>query len=131
MRNGGIRGTNVIDEVTKGYGVEPFGRVVKGSVVDVIDSCGELVMCNRGDDEVRVPRLVFGKICSSRGFASWGGGGCIEGILGRCCCRDVEVGAVALGVENRILEETKVAFAVSPRARNGHEVGGEFLLENA
>ena len=114
----------MIDEVTKGDGVEPFGRVVKGSILYVVDSCGELVTCNHGDDEVHVPR-------SSRGFASWGGGGCIEGILGRCCSRDVEVGAVALGVENRILEETKVAFAVSPRARNGHEVGGEFLLENA
>ncbi len=33
-------------------------------------------------------------------------------------------------VENRVLEEAEVSFSLSPRARNGHEVGGKFLLEN-
>ncbi len=35
-----------------------------------------------------------------------------------------------LNVENRVLKEAEVSLSVSPRARNGHEVGGEFLLKN-
>jgi hypothetical protein len=31
---------------------------------------------------------------------------------------------VALKVEDRVLEEAEVFFSVSPRARNGHEIGG-------
>ncbi len=33
-------------------------------------------------------------------------------------------------VKNRVLEEAEVSFSMSPRARNGHEVGSKFLLKN-
>ncbi len=33
-------------------------------------------------------------------------------------------------VKNRVLEEAKASFSVAPRTRNGHEVGGKFLVEN-
>ena len=32
-------------------------------------------------------------------------------------------------VKNRVMEEAKVLFPVAPRTRNGHEVGGKFLLQ--
>ena len=33
-------------------------------------------------------------------------------------------------VENRVLEEAEMSFAMAPRAGNGHEVGGKFLYDN-
>jgi hypothetical protein len=44
--------------------------------------------------------------------------------------RNGECGAVALEVKNWVLEEAKMSFSVFSRARNGHEVGGKFLLMN-
>jgi hypothetical protein len=41
-----------------------------------------------------------------------------------------ERSAIALKVKNRVLEEAEMSFAISPRARNGHEIGGKFLLKN-
>ncbi len=41
-----------------------------------------------------------------------------------------ECGAFALKVKNKVLEEVEMSFAMSPRAKNGHEVGGKFLLKN-
>jgi hypothetical protein len=35
-----------------------------------------------------------------------------------------------LEIKNWVLEEAEMSLSVSPRARNGNEVGGEFLLKN-
>ena len=50
----------------------------------------------------------------------------IERVVWRCSGRNGECGTVALEVENRVLEEAET-FAMAPRARNSHEVGGKFL----
>ncbi len=39
-------------------------------------------------------------------------------------------GVVALEIEHWVLEEPEVSFSMSPRARNGHKIGG-FLFEAA
>jgi hypothetical protein len=36
-----------------------------------------------------------------------------------------------LEIKNRVLEEAEVSFAVAPRARNGHKIGGKVLFEGA
>ncbi len=58
-----------------------------------------------------------------------GRGRWIDWILGRRRGGHNECGAIALKVKNRVLEEAKMSFAVSPRARNGHKNCGKFLLE--
>ena len=60
----------------------------------------------------------------------WGGGRWIDWILGQCRGGHGKCSAIALKLKNRVLEEAEMSFTVSPRARNGHEVGGKFLLKN-
>ncbi len=97
---------------------------------NVVDSRRKLVACDGADDDVGIPRLAVSKVgsssCFSRGCSSrW-----IERIFRGRGGRNGEYSAVALEVKNWVLEEAKMFFSVSPRARNGHEVGGKFLLKN-
>ncbi len=54
----------------------------------------------------------------------------IDGVVGGSIRRYGKRRTVALEVEDRVLKEAEMAFAMSPGARNGHEVGGEFLFQN-
>ena len=120
------------DEVAEGDGVdgvEAFGWVVEGRVVDVIDRRGKLVARDGGNNEVGVPRLAFGEVGSTGCFACRCGRRCIDGIIRGSGGWDVKSGAIALEIEHWVLEEPEVSFSVSPRARNRHKVGGELLLE--
>ncbi len=91
--------------------------------------CGcKLIARDGRDNKVSVPRFLFrdcGCLCC---FAGRNRGESIDGVIGWGCHGDGECRAAALQVEDWILEEAKVSFAMTPGARNGHEVGGEFLF---
>ncbi len=110
--------------ISEGDCIESFCGVIKGDVVNVVDGCRVLVTCDSGYVEVDVPRHLFSKVGGKCLFAGGSSGGGIDGILGESCRWDVKCGPVALKVEDRVLEDAKVSFSVSPRARNGHELGG-------
>ncbi len=80
------------------------------------------------NDKLSVPCFLFGKVGCLCCFAGRNRGGSIDGVIGWGCRWDGECRAVALQVEDRILEEAEVSFAMTPGARNGHEVGGKFLF---
>ena len=126
-----VGGANVGDEVAKGNCAEALGGIVEGHVVDVVNRHCKLVACDGCHNQVCVPCLAFGKVGSSSRFTCRCSCRWIDGIVGGSGGWDDENGAVALPVEHRVLEEAKVSFSVSLRARNGHEIGGEFRLENA
>ncbi len=89
-----------------------------------------MVTCDGADDDVGIPHLSFGEVGGTSCFVCRGSGRWIDWILGRRHGGHNKCGAVLLKVKNRVLEEAEMSFTVSPRARNGHEVGGKFLLEN-
>jgi hypothetical protein len=125
LQNGRVGGSDVCDNKTlEGDHIGPFSGVIEGRVVYIIDGCHELVVCDGGYDKVGVPCLVFGKIGGSCLFAGGSSGGGIGKILGGSSRWYDECGPIALKVEDRVLEEAGVSFSVSPRARNGHVVGG-------
>ncbi len=118
------------DKVPEGNRVETLGRIVQCGIIYAVDCCRKLIACDGVDNDVGIPCLVVSKVgglscflygCSSR----W-----IERIFRWRSGRNGECSVVALEVKNWVLEEAEMSFSVSPRARNGHEVGAEFLLEN-
>ncbi len=111
------------NKISKGDRVESFSGVIKGGVVYVVDGHRKLIVCDGGYDKVGVPCLAFGKVVGLCLFACGSGGG-VDGILGGGSHWDDKCSPVALKVDDRVLEEAKVSFTVSPRARNGHEVVG-------
>ena len=63
-------------------GIETFGGVIKNGVVDIINCCRELVMCDGKDNLVGVPCLTCGGIggmqfltfsCQVAGWDDWVG----------------------------------------------------------
>ncbi len=112
------------NKILEGDCIESFCGVIEGGIVDIVDGHRELAVCDGGYDEVGVPCHLFGKVVGTCLFAGGSGGGGVYGILGGRCFWDAKCGPVALKIEDRVLEEAKVSFYVSPRARNGHEVGG-------
>ncbi len=86
--------------------------------------------CDGADDDVGIPCLAVGKVGGSSCFSCRCGSRWIERILRWHGGWNGECSAVELEVKNWVLEEAEMSFSVSPRARNGHEVGGEFLLKN-
>jgi hypothetical protein len=55
----------------------------------------------------------------------------LDGILRESGHGDDACCPVALKVEDRVLNEAKMSFTLSPRARNNcHEVGNQFLLKD-
>ena len=89
-----------------------------------------MVACDGANNDVGIPCLAVGKVGGSSCFSRRCGSRWIEWIFRWRNGRNNECGAVALEVQNWVLEEAKMSFSVSPRARNGHEVGGKFLLKN-
>ena len=90
-----------------------------------------LVARDGGHDKICVPCFAFSEVRGSSRFACGGGSGWIDWVVRGSVGRDGEGCSVALEKKNRVLEEAKVAFSVSPWARNGHKIGGEFLFEVA
>ncbi len=84
--------------------------------------------CDGRDDKVSVPRFLFSKVGCLCCFAGRNCGRSVDGVIGWGCHGDGECCTVALQVEDWILEEAEVSFAVTPGARNGHEVVGKFLF---
>ncbi len=108
--------------------VVSFGWVIECSIVDVVNRGRELITCDVCIVKVSVPYFLFGKVGCSCCFVGRNHGGSVDGVIGWGCRRDGKCHAVVLQVEDRMLEEAKVSFAVIPGARNGHEVGSEFLF---
>ncbi len=81
-------------------------------------------------DQVCIPGLSFGKVDSAGCFVGGSSSRGIDGILRGSGHGDDKCFPVALIVEDRVLEEAEMSFTLSPRARNGHEVGNQFLLKN-
>ncbi len=124
LHNGWVGGLDVCNKVPERDLVESFCGVIKGGVVNVVDGCRKLVVCDGGHDKAGVLRLLFGKVSGMCLFPDGSGGRGIDGILGGSCRWDVKCGPIVLKVEDSVLEEAKVSFYVSPMARNGHEAGG-------
>ncbi len=125
-----VGGANMRNQVMEGDHVEALGGVVESSVVYVVNGGGKLVACDGCNDEVGVPGLLFCKVGGSCCFVSWDCGWWIDRIVGGSGRGDGESCAVALEVKDWVLEEAKMAFAMTPGARNGHEIGGKFLLQD-
>jgi hypothetical protein len=111
------------NEILEGGCIESFSGVIKCGIVDIIDGRCKLVVCDGGHNKVGVPCFLFGEVGCSCLFAYRSSGGGVDGILGGNGHGNGERGPVALKVEDRVLEEAKMSISVSPRARNGHEVG--------
>ena len=118
------------DKVPEGNRIETLGGIVKRGIIYVVNCRRKLVACDGADNDVGIPCLAVGEVDSSSCFLRGCGSRWIEQIFGRRVSRNSECGAVVLEVKNWVLEEAEMSFSVSPRARNGHEVGGKFLLKN-
>jgi hypothetical protein len=125
-----VGGSDVGDEVPEGYRLETLGGIVEQGIIYVVNCRCKLVACDGADDDVGIPCLAVGKVGSSSCFLRGCGSRWIERIFRWSSGQNDECGAVALEVKNWVLEEAKISFSVSPRARNGHEIGGEFLVKN-
>jgi hypothetical protein len=110
--------------------LRPLGGVVKRSVVNVVDGCRKLVAGDGCHDQVGIQGLLSGKVGSVGCFMGKSSSRGIDGILRGSGHGDYKHGPIVLKVEDRVLEEAKMSSTVSPRARNGHEVGGQFLLKD-
>ncbi len=118
------------DKVLEGNHVETLGGIIKHGIIYVVNCCRELVASDGADDDVGIPCLAVGKVGGSSCFLQGCGSRWIEQIFRWHGGRNGECSAVALEVKNWVLEEAEMSFSMSPRARNGHEVGGKFLLNN-
>ena len=110
--------------------LRPLGWVVKHGVVNVVDGCRKLVAGDGCHNQVCIPGLSFGKVDSAGCFVGGSSSRGIDGILRGSGCGNDKCCPIVLKVEDRVLEEAKMSSTVSPRARNGHEVGGQFLLKD-
>ena len=117
-------------KIPEGNCIETLGGIVKHGSIYIIDSCHKLVVCDGANNDVSIPCLAVGKVGGSSCFLRGCGSRWIERIFRWRNGRNGECSAIALEVKNWVLEEAEMSFSVSPRARNGHEVGGKFLLEN-
>jgi hypothetical protein len=124
----GVDGEDVQDEGAEIDGIETFGGVVKNGIVDVINCCCKLVVCDGEDHLVGVPSLV----CSGVGgmqFLALGccGAGWDDWVGWRFNLWDVECLPVASQVDGWILKKAKMSLAVPPQTGNSHEVSGQFV----
>jgi hypothetical protein len=99
-------------------------------MIYIIDSRCELVACDGAYNDVGIPCLAVSKVGGLSCFLRGCGSRWIERIFRWREGQNGECGAIALEVKNWVLEEAEMSFSVSSRARNSHEVGGEFLLKN-
>ncbi len=120
----------MIDKIVEGDAVEALCGVDERCIVDVVNGCRELIAGDGGNNQVSVPHLVFGKVCSPSHFASGCRGRCVGGVFRRSSRGNGESRPVALKIKDGNLEEAQVSFAMAPWARNGHEIGGEFFFND-
>ena len=73
------------------------------------------------------PRFVRGGVLCPESLALMGSGANrYNGIQRRFGCRYVKGCSILCNVEGWVLEESQVAFVVSPRAGDSHKVGSDF-----
>jgi hypothetical protein len=130
LQNGLIGGLDVSDKIPLGDCVETFGGVIERGVEYIINGSQKLVAGDGCYDQVGIPGPLSSKAGGVGCFAGRSSSGGVDGILRGSGCGDDKRDPIALKVEDRVLEEAEMSFAVSPRARNGHEVGGHLLLED-
>ncbi len=83
LGNHSIGAVNVSDKVAKGNCIETFGGVIELRIINIINGCRELVVCDCADNDVCVPRLALGKVGGLNGFARRSSSGRIYGIVRR------------------------------------------------
>ncbi len=125
-----VGGSDVGDEIREGNRVETLGGILERGIIYVVDSRLKLVRCDGANNDVGIPCLAVGKVGNSSCFLCGCSSRWIERIFRWRDDQNGECGTGALEVKNWVLEEAETSFSVSPRARNGHEIGGEFFLKN-
>ena len=69
LGNRSIGAANVSDKVAKGDCIETFGGVIEFRIIHIVDGHHKLVACDGADDDVGIPRLLFGKVGGTSCFA--------------------------------------------------------------